>query len=100
MNAPTARPRREVKVQVPGAAEAPADTTDAQPEPEQENDTVDQADQADPVGADEQPPRAAMGRSSYRNMRADDIDASTLTAPVMTLDGWLCPVAAPSPKQK
>lgn len=99
MNAPTARPRREVKVQVPGAAEAP----------------VDQAGQADaaggisaelrdyladPVGSDEQPPRAAMGRSSYRNMRADDIDASTLTAPVMTLDGWLCPVAAPSPKQK
>lgn len=31
------------------------------------------------------------GRSGYKDMHAADIDASTLTAPVMTKDGWLCP---------
>lgn len=33
----------------------------------------------------------------YRNMRAADIDASMLTSPVLTLDGYLCP---PTPEKK
>ena len=36
-------------------------------------------------------------RGSYRTMRAADIDHTKLTAPVMTLDGWLCP---PAPEAK
>jgi len=38
-------------------------------------------------------PAAPRSKSDYRNMRATDIDPTTLTAPVMTLDGYLCPVA-------
>lgn len=33
----------------------------------------------------------AMSRGAYKDMHAHEIDASTLTAPVMTKDGWLCP---------
>lgn len=29
---------------------------------------------------------------NYRDMRAADIDPTTLTAPVLTLDGYLCPI--------
>jgi len=36
------------------------------------------------------------GRSGYKDMHAADIDASTLTAPVMTKDGWLCPPSVAS----
>jgi hypothetical protein len=36
-------------------------------------------------------------KAEYRNMRAADIDHTTLTAPVMTLDGYLCP---PAPEAK
>lgn len=39
----------------------------------------------------------AAARGSYRTMSADDIDAASLTAPVMTKDGWLCP---PPPTEK
>lgn len=39
----------------------------------------------------------ARSKADYRNMRAADIDPSTLTAPVMTLDGYLCP---PAPEAK
>lgn len=35
-------------------------------------------------------------RRDYRNMRASEIDPATLTAPVFTLDGWMCPPAAPT----
>lgn len=37
-----------------------------------------------------------LARGAYRNMRAADIDPNTLTAPVMTADGWLCPPAPAS----
>lgn len=37
------------------------------------------------------------GRRDYLHMRADDIDPVTLTAPVRTKDGWLCP---PAPEAK
>jgi hypothetical protein len=36
-------------------------------------------------------------RADYRNMRAHEIDPASLTAPVMTLDGYLCP---PAPEAK
>lgn len=39
-----------------------------------------------------------QSRSDYRQMRAADIDATKLSAPVFTLDGWLCPPAAPVSK--
>ena len=32
-------------------------------------------------------------KSDFRNMYAREIDHTTLTAPVMTRDGWLCPPA-------
>ncbi|MEC5164053.1 hypothetical protein [Janthinobacterium sp. CG_S6] len=34
---------------------------------------------------------APRSKSDYRRMRAADIDHTTLTSPVMTLDGYLCP---------
>lgn len=40
---------------------------------------------------------ARHSKADYRNMRAKDIDPATLTAPVMTLDGYLCP---PAPEAK
>jgi len=30
----------------------------------------------------------------YRTMRAADVDATTLTSPVLTLDGYVCPAPA------
>jgi hypothetical protein len=39
----------------------------------------------------------ARSQHDYRNMRADDIDPATLTAPVLTADGYLCP---PMPEAK
>jgi hypothetical protein len=35
---------------------------------------------------------APLTKGDYKNMRADQVDPKTLTAPVMTLDGWVCPV--------
>lgn len=40
----------------------------------------------------ERPDSPPLGKNDYRNMRAADIDPSTLTAPVMTKDGYLCPL--------
>lgn len=42
-------------------------------------------------------PAPGRSKADYRNMRAADIDPATLTAPVMTLDGYLCP---PAPEAK
>jgi hypothetical protein len=42
-------------------------------------------------------PAPMRSKADYRNMRAVDIDPATLTAPVMTLDGYLCP---PAPEAK
>lgn len=39
----------------------------------------------------------AGNRSNYRTMRAADIDHTRLTAPVLSLDGWVCP---PAPEAK
>lgn len=40
---------------------------------------------------------AARTGRDYRSMRADEINPATLTAPVLTKDGWLCP---PAPEKK
>jgi len=40
---------------------------------------------------------APRSKHDYANMRAKDIDHTTLTAPVRTLDGYLCP---PAPEAK
>ncbi len=42
-------------------------------------------------------PSAKPGRRDYLQMRAEDIDPASLTAPVRTKDGWLCP---PAPEAK
>lgn len=34
---------------------------------------------------------SGLTKRDYANMRADDIDPATLTGPVLTLDGYLCP---------
>lgn len=39
----------------------------------------------------------AGNRGNYRTMRAADIDHTKLTAPVLSLDGWVCP---PAPEAK
>lgn len=41
---------------------------------------------AEPAG------RAGLGKRDYANMRATDIDPASLTAPVLTKDGYLCPL--------
>lgn len=46
---------------------------------------------------EEADPLPVATRRSYAKMRAADIDPAKLTAPVMTLDGWLCP---PAPEKK
>lgn len=45
-------------------------------------------------------PAASIQRSrtDYLGMRADDVDPGTLTAPVLTKDGWVCPLP-PEPKK-
>ncbi len=42
-------------------------------------------------------PTIAGARHDYRRMRAADIDHTRLTAPVLSLDGWVCP---PAPEAK
>jgi hypothetical protein len=37
---------------------------------------------------------AQQNRGAYRNMRASEVDHTKLTAPVLTLDGWVCPPPA------
>jgi hypothetical protein len=43
------------------------------------------------------PAARPLGRRDYLSMNADDIDPASLTAPVRTKDGWLCP---PAPEAK
>lgn len=49
-------------------------------------------EQSKGVGAD-----APVAARNYREMRADQVDPTTLTAPVLTKDGWVCP-ATPEKK--
>lgn len=96
MNAPTESPTkrtRAVDVQVPGAAPV------AQEQPRDEAKTIDSplVDLLANQDIVDEPVASKPGRGGYRTMRAADIDHTKLTAPVMTLDGWLCP---PAPEKK
>lgn len=91
MNAPTESPTkrtRAVDVQVPGAAPAAHEQERAPVEVIKER----VAELLDEKAA-EAAPVPASGRGAYRKMRAVDVDHTKLTAPVLTLDGWVCPPA-------
>ncbi|WP_368640589.1 hypothetical protein ABRZ04_05250 [Castellaniella ginsengisoli] len=85
-------------VQTPGAP-APAADTQAQ------NPTGAEAQAAQPVETPEVAPKPARqtrkapapaGRMACRDIPADQIDPSTLRAPVLSRDGWVCPSKAPT----
>lgn len=80
---------RNIAVQVPGdTAEVP---------PTAEESTGASASGKAPEAA--KAPRTAAkakvedrpSRSQYRKMRAEDIDPATLSAAVLSADGWVCP---------
>lgn len=81
MNQPVKPPARNVDVQTPG-------------EVLQVHEVAAKAEEAP---KDAKPKNRLRSDRDYRNMRAVDIDASTLTSPVLTLDGYLCP---PVPEKK
>jgi len=81
------------KVQTPGATEAdqPANDTgtghgDAQGEPQAAATKVTPKAVAAESSVQNRP-----GRAQYAQMRAADVDATTLKSAVLTLDGWVCP---------
>lgn len=84
---------RALKVQTPGAAPA----QQAQPEAETPKEEV-QA--TTPAESSEQTPGAAPAdktaptKADYAAMPASQVDATALTAPVLSRDGWVCPVPA------
>lgn len=88
-------------VQTPGAP-APAGDTQAQ----DQNQTGAEAQAAaSPVETPEVAPKPARqtrkapapaGRMAYRDIPAEQIDPSTLRAPVLSRDGWVCPSKAPT----
>ncbi len=69
--------RRQHQVQTPGA---PAAAQSANPQPPADTPKV------------EQTPGAPAGRPDHRQMRAKDINPATLTAPVLSRDGWVMPI--------
>lgn len=66
---------RNIEVQTPGQVDAP----EAAPAKPKANDQV-------------MPKERVREHQDYRTMRAADIDPATLTSPVLTLDGYLCPL--------
>lgn len=84
MTNPT-KPSNAVKIEQPGEmpavnlekleTEAPEGQPDAPPPA---NDAV-------------KPKQRVREKADLRKMHAADIDAATLTAPVLCLDGWVCP---------
>lgn len=78
MNAP-AKPDRKLDIATPGEVPPKQDAVsadvDATKEPKQARERV----------------RVSQ---DYRNMRAADVDATALTSPVLTLDGYVCPAPA------
>lgn len=80
MTNPT-KPSNAVKIEKPG--EMPST------EPVQVEGDAPEA--AAPANDAVKPKQRVREKSDLRQMRAGDIDASTLTAPVLCLDGWVCP---------
>lgn len=77
---------KKLNVQVPGeTATAKTEAAADQASNQVEKPEVTLADVAEAAG---KAPRA--GRN-YRDMHAHEIDPATLTAPVLTKDGYLCP---------
>ncbi|WP_419204343.1 hypothetical protein [Bordetella trematum] len=68
--------------QQPAPVEPVAEPAPPSPEPDADVDAK-PARQAKPVS-----------RADYRNMRAADVDAGSLSAAVLTLDGWVVPNVA------
>ena len=116
MTAP--KPNRVTTVQIPGEARKP-EAEQAPPAPESlkspEPDPVDMDALRERIREEERAiihaelgahgkaltqsylRSTAPSKSDYANMRAADIDHTTLTAPVLTKDGYLCP---PAPEAK
>lgn len=99
--------KRNHQVQTPGetpAAAADADQVDTQAQtPDTASSEAPAADQAPaPAEKPAEPPKAAAKkpaeRPDYAKMRAADIDPDSLTAPVLSLDGWVIPTPKPAAK--
>jgi hypothetical protein len=99
--------KRNHQVQTPG------ETPTTAPEGEQVQDqtqspgtsaeTAPAADQAPaPAEKPAEPPKATAKkpaeRPDYAKMRAADIDPDAITAPVLSLDGWVIPTPKPATK--
>lgn len=87
--------KRNLQVQTPG--ETPTTPPDANQAPAPDQTTEATATPTPPEAPAErptEPPKAAKKpaeRPSYATMAADDIDPYTLTAPVLSRDGWVVP---------
>lgn len=99
--------KRNHQVQTPG--ETPATAADAAQvelqaqSPDIASADAQPADQAPaPTETPAEPPKAVAKkpaeRPDYGKMRAADIDPNTLTAPVLSLDGWVIPTPKPAAK--
>lgn len=91
---------RTLKVQTPGAPTpapeaAPVETQTTQPAEAQQATPAPEADSEQPAQAPAEPPARAPRTkpTNYSQMRAADIDPAQLTAPVLSLDGWVMPLA-------
>jgi hypothetical protein len=100
MTKPKNKSTRITNVQVPGEtpAAAPAPET-VQPaasieaaKPEVTMADVGLADAAEQPELANVRKFANSPKRNYRDMHAADIDPATLSAPVLTRDGWLCPL--------
>lgn len=97
--------KRNHQVQTPGetpVAAADADQADTQSGTHGAATEAPAADQAPaPAEKPAEPPKAAKKpaeRPDYAQTRAADIDPNTLTAPVLSLDGWVIPTPKPAAK--
>ncbi|SEI78634.1 hypothetical protein [Achromobacter sp. NFACC18-2] len=97
--------KRNHQVQTPG--ETPTTVPDGDQVETQATDTTTPAepaaDQAPaPAEKPAEPPKATAKkpaeRPDYAKMRAADIDPDAITAPVLSLDGWVIPTPKPATK--
>lgn len=100
--------KRNHNVQTPGATPAMApegDQVDGQAADNQSAadapETTQPESTAAPAAKPAEQPKAAKKpaeRPDYARMHAADIDPDTLTAPVLSLDGWVIPTPKPATK--